>query len=140
MFIIKELVENDSLHPHLTRDLDWFILPVLNPDGYSYTMSYGMYISNFRRFLSTKVFSEINGFIWLTGPTTFAYQFHFFIVDNISTYFNHFCCLEVFLRRKFCCLRNRYQSCSFTTSKVFRQFIFNYLIVPQIFNIAQEIS
>jgi len=36
-FMAKELIENDSAHPDLTTDLDWYILPVLNPDGYHYT-------------------------------------------------------------------------------------------------------
>ena len=44
MFVIRELVEHESRHPSLTRDLDWFILPVMNPDGYAYTMANGNYI------------------------------------------------------------------------------------------------
>ena len=37
--MIKELVENDSAHPDLTKNLDWYILPINNPDGYAYTRS-----------------------------------------------------------------------------------------------------
>lgn len=38
-FMMKELVENDAEHPDLTQDLDWYILPVVNPDGYLYTQT-----------------------------------------------------------------------------------------------------
>lgn len=36
-WLLKELVENDHAHPDLTEKLDWYILPVHNPDGYEYT-------------------------------------------------------------------------------------------------------
>ena len=37
-FIMKELVENSDNYPaELLDKLDWYILPVLNPDGYEYT-------------------------------------------------------------------------------------------------------
>merc|ERR1711997_397515 len=37
-FIMKELVENSDQYPaELLDKLDWYILPVLNPDGYEYT-------------------------------------------------------------------------------------------------------
>jgi murein tripeptide amidase MpaA len=39
--MIRELVEKNGDHPELTDDLDWFILPVANPDGYVYSMSSG---------------------------------------------------------------------------------------------------
>lgn len=39
-WMAKELVENDSAHPDLTQSLDWYILPVMNPDGYKYTETY----------------------------------------------------------------------------------------------------
>ena len=38
-FLMKELVEEDARHPALTRDLDWYFLPVANPDGYAYSRS-----------------------------------------------------------------------------------------------------
>lgn len=38
-YMAMELIENDAKHPDLTQDLDWYILPVLNPDGYLYTQS-----------------------------------------------------------------------------------------------------
>jgi len=38
-WMLKELVENDNAHPELTENLDWYILPVHNPDGYAYTQS-----------------------------------------------------------------------------------------------------
>ncbi len=37
MYLAQELVENESEHPDLTEDLDWFILPSTNPDGYAYS-------------------------------------------------------------------------------------------------------
>ena len=38
-WMMKELIENDSKHPDLTVKLDWYILPVVNPDGYSYSIT-----------------------------------------------------------------------------------------------------
>merc|ERR1712209_74518 len=38
-FQLKELVENDAAHPDLLENLDWYILPVVNPDGYLYTQT-----------------------------------------------------------------------------------------------------
>merc|ERR1719228_1160340 len=38
-YMAMELIENDAQHPDLTKDLDWYILPVLNPDGYLYTQT-----------------------------------------------------------------------------------------------------
>jgi len=36
-YMAMELIENDAAHPDLTTDLDWYILPVMNPDGYKWT-------------------------------------------------------------------------------------------------------
>jgi len=36
-WLLKELVENDDAHSYLTERLDWYILPVHNPDGYEYS-------------------------------------------------------------------------------------------------------
>jgi len=33
-WMLNEVVENDSAHPELTEKLDWYFLPVHNPDGY----------------------------------------------------------------------------------------------------------
>ena len=41
MYLIKELIENRKDHLHLVKNLDWYILPIANPDGYSYTMTNG---------------------------------------------------------------------------------------------------
>jgi len=41
MYLIKELVEREGDHPELTEKLDWYFLPVANPDGYAHTMSNG---------------------------------------------------------------------------------------------------
>jgi len=38
-YMLKELVENDADHSDLTESLDWYILPVANPDGYLYTQT-----------------------------------------------------------------------------------------------------
>lgn len=32
-----QLVERYSSHPHLVRDADWYVLPVVNPDGYEFS-------------------------------------------------------------------------------------------------------
>ena len=36
-WMLKELVENDADHPDLTEKMDWYILPIVNPDGYAYS-------------------------------------------------------------------------------------------------------
>merc|ERR1711970_1130919 len=36
-WMLKELVENDANHADLTQNLDWYILPSHNPDGYAYS-------------------------------------------------------------------------------------------------------
>jgi len=38
-FMMQQLVEKDADHPDLTQELDWYILPVVNPDGYLYTQN-----------------------------------------------------------------------------------------------------
>lgn len=37
LYIINQLVENYSDNSDLVDSLDWFIVPVANPDGYEYT-------------------------------------------------------------------------------------------------------
>ncbi|PSN31887.1 hypothetical protein C0J52_20822 [Blattella germanica] len=37
LYIIQQLVENNGANSELTNGLDWYILPVLNPDGYEYS-------------------------------------------------------------------------------------------------------
>lgn len=36
LYIIQQLVEDES-YRNLTNEVDWHIIPVLNPDGYEYT-------------------------------------------------------------------------------------------------------
>jgi len=36
-WMLREVVENDAAHPELTENLDWYFLPVHNPDGYRVT-------------------------------------------------------------------------------------------------------
>lgn len=36
LYIIQQLVENET-YRNLTSDVDWHIIPVLNPDGYEFT-------------------------------------------------------------------------------------------------------
>jgi len=38
-YMAMELIENDAAHPDLTQELDWYILSVMNPDGYAWTQS-----------------------------------------------------------------------------------------------------
>lgn len=37
-YMMNELIENDADHPDLTENLDWYILPSHNPDGYAYSI------------------------------------------------------------------------------------------------------
>jgi len=37
LYIINQLVENNAANSALTDAVDWYILPVLNPDGYEYS-------------------------------------------------------------------------------------------------------
>merc|ERR1719348_47444 len=39
MYMLMEIVEKDADHPDLTENLDWYILPVVNPDGYLFTQT-----------------------------------------------------------------------------------------------------
>lgn len=38
-WLIHELVENYAAHPQYLDDIDWYIMPVINPDGYRYTFA-----------------------------------------------------------------------------------------------------
>jgi murein tripeptide amidase MpaA len=37
LYIINQLVERNAENSALTDAVDWYILPVLNPDGYEYS-------------------------------------------------------------------------------------------------------
>lgn len=37
LYIVDQLLGNES-YSYLTEDLDWYILPMLNPDGYAFSM------------------------------------------------------------------------------------------------------
>merc|ERR1711971_186713 len=39
-WMLKELVENDAAHPDLLENLDWYILPSANPDGYDWSRNH----------------------------------------------------------------------------------------------------
>jgi len=36
-WMLKEVVENDAAHDDLTKELDWYFLPSVNPDGYAWS-------------------------------------------------------------------------------------------------------
>lgn len=36
-YIMSELIENNAAHTELTDKLDWYFVPVVNPDGYEYS-------------------------------------------------------------------------------------------------------
>ncbi|KAK4016629.1 hypothetical protein OUZ56_031587 [Daphnia magna] len=36
-YIIRELVENYAAHPQYIDDVDWFFMPLINPDGYEFS-------------------------------------------------------------------------------------------------------
>lgn len=35
-YIVRELVENYAAHPQYVDDVDWFFMPLVNPDGYEF--------------------------------------------------------------------------------------------------------
>ena len=37
LYVLKQLVENYKSYKHLVDGLDWYIMPVINPDGYEYS-------------------------------------------------------------------------------------------------------
>uniref|UniRef100_A0A0A9YSJ1 Carboxypeptidase B n=2 Tax=Lygus hesperus TaxID=30085 RepID=A0A0A9YSJ1_LYGHE len=39
LYMINQLVENNHLYKNLTENLEWHIIPLLNPDGYAYSMT-----------------------------------------------------------------------------------------------------
>lgn len=41
LYLIQELVENRAKHPQMVELLDWYIIPMVNPDGYEYSMEEG---------------------------------------------------------------------------------------------------
>nr|SVE83493.1 EOG090X00QE [Daphnia pulex] len=38
-WLIRELVENYAAHPQYVDNIDWYIMPVINPDGYRHTFA-----------------------------------------------------------------------------------------------------
>lgn len=38
-WLIRELVENYAAHPQYVDEMDWYIMPVMNPDGYRWTFA-----------------------------------------------------------------------------------------------------
>lgn len=39
LYLIDQLVENATAHQDVLKDLNWVIIPVVNPDGYNYTFT-----------------------------------------------------------------------------------------------------
>lgn len=39
LYLINQLVEHSSEHQDLLQDMDWYILPLVNPDGYEYSQT-----------------------------------------------------------------------------------------------------
>lgn len=37
LFVARQLTENHKANQNLVADMDWYILPVANPDGYVYS-------------------------------------------------------------------------------------------------------
>ena len=61
-WMLKELVENDNAHPELTENLDWYILPVHNPDGYAYTQSNNRMWRK-TRYIITNLLKKVDNFV-----------------------------------------------------------------------------
>jgi len=72
-FMMRELVENDADHPELTENLDWYMLPVVNPDGYRFTQTDNRFWRKTRSENSGCVGVDANrnwGFHWGTGGSS----------------------------------------------------------------------
>ncbi|XP_053610674.1 uncharacterized protein fl(2)d [Plodia interpunctella] len=39
LYIVDEIINRFDNQPHFVKDLDWYILPLLNPDGYEYSLT-----------------------------------------------------------------------------------------------------
>jgi carboxypeptidase A4 len=52
-WMMKELIENDADHPELTNGLDWYMLAIVNPDGYYFT-SHGNRLWRKTRYLASR--------------------------------------------------------------------------------------
>ncbi|EFX83249.1 hypothetical protein DAPPUDRAFT_239963 [Daphnia pulex] len=48
-WLIRELVENYAAHPQYVDNIDWYIMPVINPDGYRHTFAVN---GKFKRFFT----------------------------------------------------------------------------------------
>lgn len=74
-FMMRELVENNDQHTELTQNLDWYMLPVLNPDGYKYTQT------NDRMWRKTR---SDSGSIWCKGTDANRNYGHMFDTGGAS--------------------------------------------------------
>lgn len=52
MYLMHQLVKNSTIASELTNDLDWVIVPVVNPDGYVYTWEEDRLWRKNRRFVN----------------------------------------------------------------------------------------
>ncbi|EDW69011.1 carboxypeptidase B1 [Drosophila virilis] len=48
LYAVEQLVVNYELHAHLLKDYDWTILPLVNPDGYTYSRTVDKWWRNTR--------------------------------------------------------------------------------------------
>nr|CAG4649078.1 EOG090X00QE [Scapholeberis mucronata]SVE93443.1 EOG090X00QE [Scapholeberis mucronata] len=94
-WLIHELVENYAAHPQYVDNIDWYIMPVINPDGYRYTFA----LNGDRLWRKNRapnpgglcIGTDLNrnfGFHWNEGGSS--------VVPCIDTYhggsaFSHFC-------------------------------------------------
>jgi len=73
-WLINELVENYAAHPQYVDNVDWYIMPVLNPDGYAYSWSTDRLWRKNRRPTSGLCFgTDMNrnfGFHWNEGGSS----------------------------------------------------------------------
>jgi len=72
-WIMSELVENNAAHPQYTQNLDWYFMPVINPDGYEYTHTNTRLWRKTRRPNSCGVGTDMNrnfGFHWNEGGSS----------------------------------------------------------------------
>ena len=65
-YFIRELTENSANNEELLDNLDWYILPVANPDGYTYTQ--------FRRFWRKNRYTILTNNLHIKMPVVMLFK------------------------------------------------------------------
>ncbi|XP_058452987.1 carboxypeptidase B1-like [Malaya genurostris] len=79
LYLIKKLIEDSDQYRYL-HDYKWVIVPLVNPDGYIYSMTTDRYWRKNRRVVNNKCFGvDINrnfGFSWESGADLYSKECH----------------------------------------------------------------